>query len=109
VTDICVFAFFFPSLFLVLAFRVFVFYIILKKRVVDRGCAVSLAGECTVPGSVFSLSMFSGAFFFWFLFPWFLCLHNICRKVFGLSEDVVSEIETFIGLSVIACFLQLLV
>jgi len=68
VTDICVFAFFFPSLFLVLAFRVFVFYIILKKRVVDRGCAVALAGECTVPGSVFSLSVFSGAFLFCFVF-----------------------------------------
>jgi hypothetical protein len=63
--------------------------------VVDRACAVALARECTVRGSVFSLSVFSGAFCFYFLFPWFLCLHNICRKVFGVSENFVADVETY--------------
>jgi hypothetical protein len=89
VTDICVFVFFSSLLLfwrvLVLAFRIFVFYIILKKRVVDRGCAVALAGKCTVPGSVFSLSVFTGAFCFCF------CFRGFCVSTTSVEKSLACR------------------
>ncbi len=81
--------FFFPSLLLfwrvlLLACRIFVFYIILKKRVVDRGCAVALAGECTVP-VVFSLSVFSGAFCFCF------CFRRFCVSTTSVEKSLACR------------------
>lgn len=66
-----------------MASRIFVFYIILKKRVVDRGRAVALAGECTVAGSVFSLSVFSGAFCF--------CFRGFCLSTTSVEKSLACR------------------
>lgn len=102
------FFFFFPSLLLfwrvlVLASRIFGFYIILKKRVVDRGCAVPL------PGNALLQVLFSRypclVEHFVFVSVVFVSPQHLSKSLWLVGE--LCDIQTFIGLSAIACFLPL--
>lgn len=99
---------FFPSLLLfwrvfVLASRIFVFYIILKKRVVDRGCAVPL------PGNALWQVLFSRypclVEHFVFVSVVFVSPQHLSKSLWLVGKP--CDIQTFIGLSAIACFLPL--